>query len=52
MNGVIGHNSALVRLYWAGDNLGSFIRTTVIDNVALSKTVLTFVSLSIWVPFH
>ena len=22
MNGVLGHNSALVRLYWAGDNLG------------------------------
>ena len=21
MNGVLGHNSALVRLYWAGDNL-------------------------------
>ena len=22
MNGVLGHDSALVRLYWAGDNLG------------------------------
>ena len=22
MNGALGHSSALVRLYWAGDNLG------------------------------
>ena len=22
MKGVLGHDSALVRLYWAGDNLG------------------------------
>ena len=22
MNGVLGHDSALLRLYWAGDNLG------------------------------
>ena len=22
MNGVLGHSSALVTLYWAGDNLG------------------------------
>ena len=22
MNGVLGHDSAIVRLYWAGDNLG------------------------------
>ena len=22
VNGVLGHNSELVRLYWAGDNLG------------------------------
>ena len=24
MNGVIGHDSALIRLYWAGDNLGEW----------------------------
>ena len=26
MNGVLGHDSALVRLYWAGDNLGMLLR--------------------------
>ena len=25
MNGVLGHDSVLIRLYWAGDNLGWLI---------------------------
>ena len=25
MIGVLGHDSAMLRLYWAGDNLGEFI---------------------------
>ena len=34
MNGVLGHDSALIRLYWAGDNLGANEMNVVMNHAA------------------
>ena len=60
MIGVLGHDSALVRLYWAGDNLGEsyLLRTSYGDTVPMLQLrsqfqyLVCFVQYFLQYPLH